>query len=82
MHIEIFRKIVIIILLISIISSFYLVFFYFYQQKTNERDVILLIVSILFILIDLGIFFLYKSNFMKVFFHAPKSKPKLMRAKE
>ena len=72
---DIFRKIIIRILLISIISSFYLVFFYFYKQKTNERDFILLIISILFILADLGLFFLYKSNFMKVFFQALKSKP-------
>ena len=77
-----FRKIIIILILISVIIGFYYMYIAYFTQNTYAHKIISLIVYGLFSLIYLGIFFLYKSNFMKAFFQAPKRKPNSIMPKE
>lgn len=79
---EIFRGIIVKLLPISIIIEVYLDFFYLYQQKKIESNTILLVFIILCVLTEIGVYFLYKSNFMKAFFQAPKRKPNSIMPKE
>ena len=76
MRSESIRKIIIKILPITILSNFYLVFQYFSQHTLLGNNIFIFIISILFILMEVVIFFLYISNFMKTFFNLPHRKPK------
>lgn len=71
---EISRIALVKLLPISIIFVFYSMYKVYLQQESAAGRIVSIIVSVLFILLELGIFFLYKSKFMIIFFQSNRNK--------